>query len=425
MQRSDERSSLPPWIWFGGACLIGLAALVYRRPDAFTAPQFYAEDGRDFFAQAYALGWESLFYRTMGYFTVYPRMVDIIGLSSGLPLVHMPAFHSAGCLAMYLMVWWSIFQAFPASIAGRSLAVLATVLVPVSNEIWMNTTNVQWPMALALPLLCMGRPSRSVLGKARTAFLLIMAAFSGPYALLMAPVVVMELHFRGVRRFDAVPWTAWIVLAGALVNAVALFEHGSVTRTAGSFVGFDPAFIRAAFYQFGFMAVTNDLALTPLPVMIGVLALLPAGWWWIVRDAPVSQRSFARSCGILGVALLGVTLFSYRGDPGSLAPLAGGGRYFYLPAVLFTWSLLASTPGFTAGRSALACLVAVWWGVLTVHGVGRWVHRDHGWPLYAHALDAGVPMIVPITPEGWFMYVSREQPSTWPFPFAPGSFKGP
>lgn len=424
MQHTSLRTYLPAWVWFAGACVVCLAILIYRRPDAFTAPQFYAEDGRDFFAQAYSIGWESLFYRTMGYFALYPRLVDIIGLSVGVPVLYVPMLHSAGCLAMYLAIWWSVFRCFPVSLTGRLLAVLATVLVPVSNEIWMNTTNVQWPMALLLPVLCLGDPPRSLLGKLRTGMLLSLAAFTGPFALLMAPVVLFHLVRSGVRKLGAVPWMVWIVLVGALVNAWSLIEHGSVERSSGAFEPDDPGFIRAVCYQLWFPVFSNEVIHLPRWAMIALIVLMPIGWLRIMYKAPGSKRAFIEACGAAFLVLLGSTLISYRGDPGFLSPFSGGGRYFYLPAVLLTWSLLASVHFYSAARSLLALTVGGWWAFQTIHVVGPWIHRDHGWPHYAKALENGAPMIVPITPEGWLMYVSKEHPTSWPAPFTPGWSSG-
>ena len=92
MERTTARteSSAPPqvreWALFALAVLVCVAVLVFRKPDAFTAPWFYAEEGRDFLADAYRDGWASLGYRANGYFHFYPRLVANLGLSTGVPI---------------------------------------------------------------------------------------------------------------------------------------------------------------------------------------------------------------------------------------------------------------------------------------------------------------------------------------------------
>jgi hypothetical protein len=415
---STER--LKQALLFAGLCLVAFGVLWFRRPDAFLYPQFYAEDGRDFFAQAYADGWHSLFYETMGYCVVYARLADIIGLAVGVPLVYMPWAHTLACLAIYVVVWAVVFWRFPAALIGRAIAVLATVLMPIGNEIWMSTTAVQWPMTLLLLMLCTGQLPQCWISRISAAVLLLLASFTGPSVLLIFPVLVLYHWFCGVRSLRAVPWTLWLVAFGAACNALLLLDHGSVERislmpdTAG------PAFVHLPFAQLWFPILGRQVEVIRTLHAILLTALGIAGWWYLVSRTQGIRRPFILACGAGVVVLTAATFITHNGTPIGLSPFTAGTRYFYLPAVLIAWSFIAMVHRFDAIRLTVAAAVLCWWGWLTYSAVGQLVFPDMAWPAYARVLEEQrQPMIIPITPPGWIMYVSEEDATGWPVPWRP------
>src|SRR3954453_19860929 len=61
-------------------------AVISRRPDAFLNPQFFAEDGNIWFADAYNIGWlRSLANTHTGYFQTLPRLGPALALAVPLP----------------------------------------------------------------------------------------------------------------------------------------------------------------------------------------------------------------------------------------------------------------------------------------------------------------------------------------------------
>ena len=73
------------------ATVICVVALYLKQPHVFHLPQFYAEEGRLFFAEAYNDGWASLFYTANGYFHVFPRLLANLTLTLGVPYAVIPA----------------------------------------------------------------------------------------------------------------------------------------------------------------------------------------------------------------------------------------------------------------------------------------------------------------------------------------------
>src|SRR6266481_6539477 len=60
--------------------LVAFVLVVSRRPDAIFNAQFYAEDGRFFYADAYNFGWRCLLIPYGGYLSTLLRLVGLLAL---------------------------------------------------------------------------------------------------------------------------------------------------------------------------------------------------------------------------------------------------------------------------------------------------------------------------------------------------------
>jgi hypothetical protein len=68
------------WLIIVAASLVAFLLIFLRRPDALLNPQFLAEDGTSFYADAYNLGGlRALFLPIAGYLLVSDRLVGLIG----------------------------------------------------------------------------------------------------------------------------------------------------------------------------------------------------------------------------------------------------------------------------------------------------------------------------------------------------------
>lgn len=388
------------WAVFVPAVLVCAAILVFRRPDAFTAPWFHAEDGRDFFAQAYHDGWNSLSFLANGYFHAYPRLVANLGLTAGVPIAGMPWLNLAAVLLMYAAVWAYTFFRLPGSAAWRCVAVLCTVFVPLGNEVWMNMTNVQWPMALLIPLIVFGRsPANSAGWRFVDALALVLACFTGPFALVLAPVVLVSWWLRRRENDGSVSRVhVGIVALAAAVQMAALASYGSVQRTEGPFHPLDPGFLQVLFLQMWYPLLSLGVRAIPFwaqaLLSLGGIALL----FHFLRKADQ-----ARVYAWCAVSLFIATLISYRGAPGFLSPFDAGIRNFYLPTVLLAWAF-ACVPWPGGKRPIIiAGVVLCWWALQTVVVIGPLRYPRPVPVIDQAALDRGQAIDVPIDPPGWTM----------------------
>src|ERR1035437_10257778 len=96
----DSQPNLRPWqhvLVF----LFAFVAFISRRPDAIFHPQFWAEDGRVWFADAYNLGWWTALFRAQdGYFQTLPRLGA--ALAQLLPIALAPLV--LNCIAIAVQV---------------------------------------------------------------------------------------------------------------------------------------------------------------------------------------------------------------------------------------------------------------------------------------------------------------------------------
>lgn len=404
-KRSDE-------LLFVFALVISVAALVFRRPDAFSMPWFYGEEGRDFFADAFNTGWASLFRTANGYFHLYPRLIANLGVGLGVPIPRMPWVNLFGALIAYLAVWRMAWMRFPGSRAARFFAVCGITLVPLGNEIWMNQTNVQWPLSLVIILLLFGRHgARSRAGIAVDHLMLCLACFTGPFALVLAPLAA----WRG--------WSAWrarkeaglgmliapaLVLLAACIVAASLASHGTVQRTDGGTTSITKGFVQAAFYQLWFPLIGKGIHSAPFWSQCAGLAL-GLGLLIALWRGSASGNRFPRIAIAAAGLLFTAVLASYRGLPEFLSPYYAGIRNFYLPALLVAWALLARFELKRARAIAIASGILVWWAAQTVLFIGPLRYRDSPMSPDIEPLMRGGAVEVPIDPPGWTMRL-EEQP---------------
>ena len=382
------------------ATFVCVLALYLKQTQDFALPQFYAEDGRFFFADAYNDGWASLFYTANGYFHLFPRLLANLSLTLGVPYAYIPAVFVYGCLPIYFVLWLKIFTRLELTPWAKFFASIATVLVPLGNEIFMNQTNIQWVMALIPVVLYAGDAPQRTWSRMFDYGLLALCVFTGPYVLFLCPV------FAGAALLEKKVGKRAVFLAicaaAAIVCILSLTQFGSVDRIRGATrwttYGYAQLSVRSYFFPI-FSTYVDSLpewAVVTLAVALPVLLGLVGRMVWR------SKNRFARVAFFAGLPLFVATLVSYGRHPGLPSPFINAIRNFYLPMVLLLWSLIAVTrfdPRRLAAWSAAFCWFAVQIGWIAETRV----MPDQRWEVYAERLKSGNAMRIPITPAGWNM----------------------
>src|SRR2546430_2209030 len=168
----------------------GFLIVFSRRPDAILNAQFWAEDGKYWYADAYSFGWHSLVMPEAGYLHLLPRLAALLSLL--FPLAIAP-------LVMNLCA--IVFQIFPVNLflssrfgsialETRLFSCLLYLAVPNSFEIHANATNIQWHFALIGCMVLLSQPQIN-LTVGRQIFdlaALALVSLDSPVGMLLIPI---------------------------------------------------------------------------------------------------------------------------------------------------------------------------------------------------------------------------------------------
>jgi hypothetical protein len=210
-----------PWWQHGTIFLIALVLSVSRRPDAVLNPQFYAEDGRVFFQDAYNLGWRSaLLHPYGGYFHAAPRLAAALALLA--PLFLAPLILNLIALTLQALPANLLLSPRSSGWGGfriRALMAALYLALPNCGELDANITNCQCSLALIALLLLVASQPRGLAARWMEGIFLLLFGLSGPYCILLFPIAVTVAWIRSV------PWR-WISVA--ILAATSLVEGWSL-----------------------------------------------------------------------------------------------------------------------------------------------------------------------------------------------------
>ena len=247
----DKRRSVLP---YSIAAVVGFLITVSHRPDAMLNPQFWAEDGKMWFQQAYNNGViVSLFTPEAGYFQSISRIVA--ALSQLAPLAYAPFIFNFAAISAKVGV--ALFILSPRlertvpNVAVRAVFAFIYLGLPHSFETTANLTNVQWHLAMLCFLVLIAAPGERLVWRIFDVAAVAISAFSGPFCLLLVPVALIKFYVTRERRL--IPLIG-ILLAASTVQAASLFlferpssqpldaEPGLFFRIVGGHLFFDSIF---------------------------------------------------------------------------------------------------------------------------------------------------------------------------------------
>ena len=415
--QTNQRVGFPLWQHIGifiGAC----AWIISRRPDALLHPQFWAEDGSIWFADAYNLGgWAALFRTQAGYFQTLPRLASIFGLLAPLSLAPL-VFNLIALAAQALPV--NVLLGSRSSAWGklRMRAMLAGVYLALPNcpEICANITNAQWAIALCAFLVLVAAPPASFVRLQFDLLVYLVCGLTGPFCVFFVPIAL----FLAMRRrvpWRWIPFSVFAVCSG--VQAWGLLVVSPSVRSSWGVLGANPALlirILAGNVYIGALLGTNDLAASPGSKLFFFLLFVA------LLGTVIVATSFAES-GLemkLFILFACMTLVASLASPTSYAPpgttkwqqLAGASavRYWFFPSLAFLWSLLfclkSRMPALKVISALLLCLlcfgIALKWR--------RPAFEDTHYSENVRRFEAAPPGTVgvfPLNPEGWSMRLIR------------------
>jgi hypothetical protein len=404
-----------------GVAALGAGLVIARRPDAVTNPQFWAEDGRYWFADAYNHGAQALLWSYQGYLVTIQRVVG--WAASGLSLSHAAfVFNLVGIAIQVGPAAFFMSRRF-AHVAPawlRALIGLGYLLLP-SFELNVQLTNAQWHLAILAVLVLAAAPAQGAAAKAFDILVLALSGLSGPFAVILLPAALARAATMPRRRRWYASLSGILLATLAVQGAALLLGHrGTVAQLGISFrnavtIVADRVVLPGTFAEEGHAHVftagsAHALVLAALVTLVAIAVVLLA-----LRHGGASLRVFVLACfAITGLSLLapiatppGLTAWT------SLATSDGGERYFLTAEVAWfvclvwaisriPWRPITGAAGVALAAAFASGLVASWqYAPLTD------LHPD----LYTARLRAaplGTTVVVPINPgEPWKVILVR------------------
>ena len=400
--------------------LIFLAAfllMVSRRPDAVLHAQFFAEDGKFWYADAYHFGLRCLLMPESGYLHTLSRSIALVSVLFPLslaPLV-MNLFAIVVQILPVNLFLSSRFSAIPFS--TRLLGSFIYIALPNSFEVDANITTIQWHLALVALLVLFsqidtGRASR-FLGYAALLFISV----DGPLGILLVPVAAL-VHWK--RRTDQSLLSLSLLIPGSLLQLLVIVLSHS-RRVAGNGVNFyrllsilgRQVFLSALVGSktVAALVIADSPFLFPLEVFsafLGVTIVIYA-----VRYAPLELKLFfCFAISIVAVSLVHpiATTLGRRAQWEMLQIPGIGVRYYFFPMLAFLAALF-----WIAEKSKTAILRYAAIGILFLLPIG--VFRDWVYPPFAdlhfqvfvdqfNRAAPGTMVTIPVNPD-WQMQLTK------------------
>ncbi len=401
--------------------VIAFVLIVSRRPDVILHAQFWAEDGRVWFQQAYNSGFfEALLTPHTGYFQTFSRISA--GVAQLVPLVFAPlVFNLLAIVIKILPIHLLFSKRFSKLIPSVSTQLLISLLyigLPNTTEVFVNVTNTHWYLALIAFMIIVAEVSKTIWGKIGDVVLLALSGLSGPFVILLFPVALVRWLVKKDRAFL---WSFVIIVLCAVIQGYFIVQTAVDTRssmTLGASVGWfvkivsGQIMIAALVGKKGFEYLYRHGALTNLVyTLVFLFGLIPVAYTML--KARWEAKMFVVFGTLVLIVSLAKPMVSLTEPQWPIMSIPGAAtRYWFIPIVAFVGSVLVMAH--LVRKRYLKILLTI--SVTVMLGVGvLWDWRHAPWEDLQYRshiqqfeqAHSGEVFHVPIHPKGWNMSLIR------------------
>lgn len=402
---------------FAAAFLI----LFSRRTDAILHAQFWAEDGKYFYADGYHYGWRCLLLPYGGYLHTTPRLVGL--LAQLVPFASAPLLMNL-CGIAFQILPLNIFLSSRFNIipfVWRVIGGFLYLALPNIFEIHANTANLQWHLALASCLIVLARSDDRLAWRMFDALLLALFSITSLMGILLVPVAAL---MRWMRRDPRYNLSLLALIPGAVIQAsIMLFSHNRPTAPNGATLARLSAILGGQvfyasvlsmkslllFYLLGDQNVLFSIELVALA--IGLPIVIYAAW-----KGPLELKAFLLFATLVfAMAMRNPLVAPDNPTPQwELLRFPGlGNRYYFFPMIGFlaslTWMAASGSTTKLARYSATAILLLVPIGVYRDWQLPK--YKEFHFQFYAAQFEQAAPgttMNIPLNPTGWRMTLVKK-----------------
>jgi hypothetical protein len=394
-------------------CLFSSGVTIARRPDAVFNAQFYAEDGRRWFADAYNYGWwRALLSSYGGYFHVIPRAAGAIALL--VPVVHAALIENLVAIAIQAIpvnlllasrsAPWGSFR-FRAVLAGLYL------FLPNTRELVGTVTNSQWILGLIALLLVVALPPQSKVARASELGAFVVCGLTGPFYVFLFPIAVFVLWSK--RRDFRARVTLGVFAVCCTVQGISLLLNNSARPrpVLGASLEWFARLLAGEVYL-GTILGANELSLRLSAEVLGCIAVVGTVILILCAiSAPVAMRCFLLySCVLFVAALISPETFPAPGGAAwRMLAVCGGARYWFPLSLAFAWSLAYCARGSSRviRGAALCLLVMMSVGFVRDFRYPPFEDLSHEFTKRLEQTPPGTSVALPINPTGWDMRIVK------------------
>lgn len=410
-QTSGATSRWPRALLVLAITVVACAIVISRRADAVTNPQFYAEDGARWFADAYTYGALRAFGLPYnGFLQTLDRLAPVVAMPFGLrnaPLI----YNVCGLLLQVAPVAYFLSRRFDAVVPSfwARVGMGAVYLLMPSAELNVDITNAPFHLAILAALVILAPEPKGWYWIAFDLLAVALCGLSGAFAYILLPVTVLWLLVRR-RRFTAA--LAAMLGVGLMAQVYAGTISARPTYGLGAslhnfvLIVCDRIILAGLFAEEGHTHVFLA-GISHAGVLAGLICLLGLGIaGFAALKAPWELKLFAlASLGLVGGALV-TPLVSASGNQWTAMVLSGAGeRYFLMAQVTWAVTLLwaaSHLPRVWMTRAAWCVGAAAFASGL----VAAWRYPpfiDYHWPKEARTILTATPgakVVLPIPPGG-------------------------
>lgn len=379
--------------------LIVLGALLYRRPDAFTHPQLWAEDGPLYLQQAEQFGIRSLLIPDGGYLHFVPRFIALFWSFLRVNYLYIPACYSFTQFFFVFFIALNIWKTTAyLNIKNRVLYATCFLLLPLGSDVFMNLTNINWIASLYLVNFLFVRYT-DYTGRHwyLNLVILFIISLSGPFSTLLSPLVilsiVMERKELSVKRLIPL---GIILLGGAIQFFYIKFidpgfyrgqpgppEHYHLLKLITNNMG------ELLFFKYGFM---NSLKSHFLECISLIVFLILLGIF-IVRYKRIDNK---RKYLLLCYAIIVISSFIQAYWPNESKIPLDNPRYYFLPFTCIGWLMILSFK-----KRINLMLIAFYLFFLWHLPYLKLILQNKEWEKQISEYYQGKRQIIYIGPDGW------------------------
>lgn len=398
------------FFFFLSAVVINIMVIYFRQKDHFWNPQFWAEDGTIFFANAYNEGLKSIFEPYNGYLHLYPRIVAISVEIFNIPYTYAPHFYKLSWFFVsFIIVYYIFFQLEYDNIKSTALATILFI-VPVNNDIIMAICNAHWVLSLIPILIVSTNPIKKNSTRIITNALLVIVGLSTINIAFMWPLFLLRLYFY--RNKDSYIHFIVITFVTFLQGIFFLLTASNRLYPGTSFTVHDYAVVLSKFFFFP-LSITNNISSSyRLATLYLFLILVLLILVYIIYSSYINKRFFTLFSVLASIFMIGASIYGTKNVNLAISPLGGGGRYFFIPTVAFAWAILGMRRNYSI--ASIKYLLFTYYILFMITFLNSRhsplnPYIDYRWKEHAKKINTQEEMIIPINPPGWNIYLHKKE----------------